>query len=347
LAMKRYDAGFYEQHGNSARRSAQALVPMLIEWLKPTSVVDIGCGTGAWLSVFREHGITDIVGIDGKWLDLSLLDIPESCFLRRELSQPIFLERRFDLVMSLEVAEHLPPENASAFVASLISLGNVVLFSAAIPDQGGRHHVNEQWPEYWTHLFAAHGFTPYDSLRPRIWNNPDVEWYYAQNILLFVCRDQVQHFPALLQPRFPSGNPLPLVHPRLFHAKLAELRMWIEQVDGLAEDLTTVIPPGASVIMVDEGSLGRLASAGYRVWPFPEKGGQYAGPPPDDEAALRAFERLWEGGAQFIVFAWPAFWWIDHYRKLAQRLRATFPVLLENTRAMVFDLRSELPHGPQ
>ncbi len=318
---------------------------MLVDWLKPSSVVDVGCGTGAWLSVFREHGVTEIEGIDGDWLDLSLLEIPESCFLRRDLTQPIRLARRFDIVMSLEVAEHLPRESASTFVESLASLGDVILFSAAIPDQGGRHHVNEQWPEYWARLFAANDYTHYDVLRRRIWNDPDIEWYYAQNLLLFVRGHRLRYFPALLQPAPPSGMPLPLVHPRLFHAKLTELRMWIEKLEGLAEDLSMVIPPGAFVIMVDSGGFGKLASAGYRVSPFLEAQGQYAGPPSDDQAALREFERLLGSGAEFMVFSWPAFWWIEHYPGLMRRLRAGFPVLLENARGVIFELRKRHPVG--
>lgn len=344
--MSRYDADFYREHGDTARRSARVVVPMLARWLQPASVVDVGCGTGAWLAVFREQGITDLLGIDGEWLDAGALEIPPHCFLRRELSQPVRLDRHFDLVMSLEVAEHLPKEDADTFVESLVSLGRVILFSAAIPEQGGRHHVNEQWPEYWAQRFARHGYLPLDFLRPRIWNDPGVAWYYAQNLLLFVRQDHLASMPALPPPGV-SETPLPLVHPRLYHAKLSALRTWIERTDGLAGDLSRVVPPGASVIMVDQGALGRLASAGYRVSPFPEEDGRYAGPPADDDSALREFERLRDRGAQFMIFAWPAFWWMDHYRGLARELRTAFPVVLENARAIVFDLRGYSRGAPR
>jgi hypothetical protein len=87
--------------------------------------------------------------------------------------------------LCLEVAEHLPADSAPTLIDSLVSLGPVILFSAAIPFQGGTHHVNEQWPEYW-----ARHFSPRDIMRTvrRRFGVHDVEWYYAQNILLYVER---------------------------------------------------------------------------------------------------------------------------------------------------------------
>ena len=65
---------------------------------------------------------------------------------QRDLAQPLQIDRRFDLALSLEVAEHLPPECGSEFVQTLTDLSSVILFSAAIPFQGGTDHLNEQWP---------------------------------------------------------------------------------------------------------------------------------------------------------------------------------------------------------
>jgi hypothetical protein len=68
-------------------------------------------------------------------------------------------------------------------------------------------------------------------------------------------------------------------------------------------------------------------------------GGQYGGPPPDDATAIRELERLRQSGASFIVFARPAFWWLDYHAALCH-LRSAFRCVLENDRLVVFDLRA-------
>jgi hypothetical protein len=128
----------------------------------------------------------DIFGIDGFYVRRELLEIPPEKFVAHDLQEPFRLDRIFDLVVSLEVAEHLPKESAAGFVESLTRLAPVVLFSAAIPFQGGEGHLNEQWPEYWARLFEARGYAPVDCLRRRVWQSPNVSWYYAQNVLIYV-----------------------------------------------------------------------------------------------------------------------------------------------------------------
>ncbi|HVW87604.1 MAG TPA: methyltransferase domain-containing protein [Bryobacteraceae bacterium] len=212
-----YDNSFFGSQRNGALRSAAEVVPVIVELLAPRSVVDVGCGTGAWLSVFRTHGIEDVVGVDGGYVNPALLTIPADSFVAADLSKPIHLRRRFDLVMSLEVAEHLDPSAASEFVRSLTSLGDVVLFSAAIPGQCGVHHVNEQWPDYWRALFDRNNYELIDCLRDRIWDNPEIEFWYRQNMLLFVQRDYLASSPRLqVLSQSYSGRFVSVVHPEMF-----------------------------------------------------------------------------------------------------------------------------------
>lgn len=209
-----YDGEYYQQIEPGSERSARAVVPLVIELVAPRSVVDVGCGPGTWLSVFREAGIPDVLGVDDAGAARQRLRIPQELFRSADLRKPLSLDREFDLAVSLEVAEHLPEEYAATFVASLARLAPVVLFSAAIPFQGGRGHVNEQWPEYWAKLFATHGFLVTDPLRRRLWHNPNVEYWYAQNMLLFVRATEVGNFPGL-QEETARADPaqLALVHP--------------------------------------------------------------------------------------------------------------------------------------
>ncbi len=131
---------------------------------------------------------------------------------------PLPLERTFDLVVSLEVAEHLPPESAPAFVGSLARLGPAVLFSAAIPYQGGEHHLNEQWPDYWAELFEQNGFVAIDCVRRNVWSDERVLYWYAQNTLLFVREEMVSGNEALVRELDrTSRSMLSVVHPTRYY----------------------------------------------------------------------------------------------------------------------------------
>lgn len=209
-----YTETFFHDMGPQSGSSAAAVVPLLCEMLEPGSVVDVGCGTGEWLSEFRRHGVDDIHGCDGPWVDPERLRIDPACFEAVDLSQPPKVERRFDLVTSLEVGEHLPEGSARSFVGYLTDLGDTVAFSAAIPAQGGTEHVNEQWPAYWSDLFAERGYLAFDLVRPKIWLNADVEFWYRQNLVVYMAAERAATFSCE-----PTETVLPLVHPELFAHK--------------------------------------------------------------------------------------------------------------------------------
>lgn len=212
---KYYNPKFYRELA-SAQESAREVLPLVLDVVKPKSVIDIGCGTGHWLAIAHELGVPEILGVDGSWVSAQLA-IPKEKFLQHDLSTPLKLDHRFDLALSLEVAEHLPASAARTLVRSLCDAADVILFSAAIPGQGGRRHVNEQWPAYWAELFADLRYHCYDFLRPKIWNNPCVTWHYAQNSLIF-AREGFSH--RLGEPT----TPLPLVHPILWSSQVARMK---------------------------------------------------------------------------------------------------------------------------
>lgn len=166
------------------KKSANVLLPILFDDINPGSVLDVGCGTATWLAVCADLGVTDFIGIDGTYVDTKSLMIPQSKFLATDLREPFDLNRKFDLIICLEVAEHLPTKSATILVQNLVKHGNEILFSAAIPGQGGQNHLNEQWPEYWQSLFLKHGYYLHDVIRPKIWGNENIDWWYRQNIFL-------------------------------------------------------------------------------------------------------------------------------------------------------------------
>jgi SAM-dependent methyltransferase len=192
-------------HGGSAR-SAAIVVPLVHALAPVTSVADFGCGTGAWLARWQQLGVVDIVGCDGPYVPMASLAFDPARFVAVDLAQPVWLGRRFDLVQSLEVAEHLPPAAAEAFVATLVSHAPLVLFSAAVPGQGGEHHLNEQPLEYWRALFRRHGYVAVDALRPRLVWQKQVESWYRYHCLLFA--DAHLERPALRPWVVPDGVPL-------------------------------------------------------------------------------------------------------------------------------------------
>jgi len=215
-----YGSLFYKDHAPGSRRSAEHIVPMILELTNARSVVDVGCGVGTWLSVYAEKSLDDYMGLDGPWVDPKQLLISPKYFQATNLSQPPALSRRFDLAQSLEVAEHLQDTHAKAFVAFLARLSDVVVFSAAIPFQGGTDHVNEQWPGYWHELFADQGFAFYDAFRPRLWPNDSVQWWYAQNMFLYVKSGSSPTLEKRLESHRGWIYPERIVHPRRIDPKL-------------------------------------------------------------------------------------------------------------------------------
>jgi SAM-dependent methyltransferase len=211
-----YSDAFYAAQRDGSLASAQTVVPLLREMFDPQSVVDVGCGVGGWLVAFRREGVEDVVGLDGAWLSPSRLRIPEQAFRVVDLSRPIDLERGFDLCLCLEVAEHVAEEHAQQLVDSLVSLAPLVVFSAAVPLQTGTHHVNEQWPRYWASRFEKRGYVVLDCVRSRIWEESAVQWWYAQNMLVFARDDVLQQRPDLRElAERTQRSMLNLVHPRM------------------------------------------------------------------------------------------------------------------------------------
>jgi hypothetical protein len=193
------------------------------------SAVDAGCGIGSWLSVLKEDGVEDVLGVDADWVNRKHLAIPEECFRTHDLTEPLTLDRKFDLAMSLEVAEHLPENKAGIYLDTLVGLSDFVLFSAAIPWQSGIGHVNEQWPEYWEALFNDRGYRVRDVIRGRIWNVQGIPVWYRQNLLLYVKEDRIDD---LNLSQVNGSLPLRWVHPDVFtnRARAAQYLFGVGQV---------------------------------------------------------------------------------------------------------------------
>jgi SAM-dependent methyltransferase len=206
-----YNNDFYDYISQGSRRSAEVIVPLILNEIELHSVLDVGAGKGAWLAEWMNQGITDACAVDGAYVDTERLMIPAANFHPHDLAIPLHLGRRFDLVQSLEVAEHLPEGRAGDFVDTLVSHGDVVLFSAAVRHQGGEYHLNEQPPEYWQRKFAARDYACFDWLRPLLAGHPAVKPWYRFNTLLYANgRGQQRLSERVLAHRLLPETPAPM-----------------------------------------------------------------------------------------------------------------------------------------
>lgn len=209
-----YGGGFFEHQIHGSIRSAQTLVPRIIELVpEATSVVDVGCGAGGWLAEYERRGVEDIFGIDGFLPVDTHLQIPKEKTELVDLSQPYEMPRRFDIAQSLEVAEHIRASSADQFVKLLADASDFVVFGAAAPNQGGTAHINENWLSYWCTRFAERGYEMFDIIRPLLWDEVDIEWWYAQNTVVFAKSERTDLCERLRAIAATIRHPRDIVHP--------------------------------------------------------------------------------------------------------------------------------------
>lgn len=189
--MTVYDERFYDTIRPGARASAAVIVPDIMRMIDPgyrLEVIDVGAGSGEWSAAFTRHG-AHVLAVDGEWGRPAWEQANgenDALYVEVDLSDTRLDDNIYygDLAVCLEVAEHLDESRADGLVADLCRSA-VVLFSAAVPGQPGHNHVNCQPPTYWRDKFGALGYTGSGALRYRYWGNPEVEWWYQENLLIF------------------------------------------------------------------------------------------------------------------------------------------------------------------
>lgn len=176
MSVALYGPDFFEGRTETVLMSAAVVVPLIVKYVRPSSVLDVGCGQGEWVGMFVGEGVDVVLGVD----------IAESPYVyRHDLTEPLDLGRMFDLVLCLETAEHLPESAADTLVDSCVRHSDTVVFSAAVPGQEGKGHINCQPHEYWHEKFAARGYDMWDPFRPLLAGNHRVSPWYRDNLFLY------------------------------------------------------------------------------------------------------------------------------------------------------------------
>ena len=153
-----YDNEFFDDRWEKVNiDKVRKIVDILIETFNPKSVVDIGCGDGLYLKEFHNKGV-ETIGCDGSRLALLKSSKDVTIFLT-DLKRPVVFNRKFDLCVCFEVAEHIPYRYSKTLIDTLCDSSDVIAFTAAPPGQGGTDHINEQPFDFWLKLFERRGFT--------------------------------------------------------------------------------------------------------------------------------------------------------------------------------------------
>jgi SAM-dependent methyltransferase len=221
-----YDPKLHDQDARGSLRSARIFLGFLCQLWKPHSVVDFGCGFGTWLLACKELGVERLLGLDGVWIPPEKILDRAIEFQHQDLTKGVCLSESFDLALSLEVAEHLPPDAAEGFVKSIASSADAVVFSAAFVGQPGAGHVNTRPHSYWAARFLAEGYQLFDILRPEFWSDSRVEPWYRQNTFLYVRANHPLFQALSLAGRRPERDVrfVDCIHPWLYTLVLGELQ---------------------------------------------------------------------------------------------------------------------------
>lgn len=254
-----YNSEFYNMIAEIIQDEKQ-IIPYILKRVKPKSIVDFGCGEGRWLmEAKRNDKNIEVLGLDGYYIDRDRLQISQDEFIGIDLRKKIELTKKYDLAISTEVAEHIEEEYADVFVDNLTRAADCILFSAAIPGQGGQHHINEQWQSYWVKKFKNLGYEADFSIRDYFWDNVNINFWRRQNILMF----------SKSRRKTVNSEIIDVVHPEMMEYCIDRWKRTIgipvehmlrhpKIVESIQKSLEPLVKQGKKIIIYPYGNNGRL-----------------------------------------------------------------------------------------
>lgn len=259
--MHVYGKDFYDSILLKLFQDEKQIIPYVLEKIRPTSIVDFGCGEGRWLFEAKKNDANiEVLGLDGPYVSRDRLWISQDEFLGIDLRNKIELEKKYDLAISTEVAEHIEEEYIDIFLDNLAKASDCILFSASIPGQGGEYHVNEQWQSYWVKKFKDRGYQADFSIRNYFWNNEDINAWRRQNILMFFKNGRETVNPEIID----------VVHPGIMEHCLNRCQRRIEGIveymfrnpeitESIRQSLKLLVEQEKKIILYPYGNTGRLS----------------------------------------------------------------------------------------
>jgi hypothetical protein len=297
-----------------------------------SSVLDIGAGEGKYAEMLRRvQPQTKLIAVEldaGYVEEYRLRDLYDEVWGRDAADLMSDLGRTYDAVILGDCIEHMRKSVGLDLLNFLVYRSRIIVVKFPVqmvqdPYQG---HESEAHISVWSEhdfrgmdcLFAERDFICLAMVRGYL--NQTMEWLPAA---------VMQRFGYASMAEFYARDP----------ARLSAADVETRRQGSALSEIRTVIPPGASYILVDELQTRLAADAEHRALPFLERNGEYWGLPADSQEAIREIERMRQSGCTHIVFAWPAIWWLDYYRDMAEYLRTRNRCVLENGRLSIFDLR--------
>lgn len=207
-----YDKAYYKRHEKGSYQSALILLNYLKDFLKINSIIDFGCGMGTWGKAAKDIGITNYIGVDQHYYNDKYMVIEKNSYIQHDLRNKFFVQRSFDLAISVEVAEHIDSVYENTFIENICNSSDIILFSAALPEQGGTGHINERPCSYWNSKFDALGYVLIDCIRPFFWNNKNIEIWYRNNCTLYIKKEKFDTIKSYIPQ---SSFPIDIIHPEM------------------------------------------------------------------------------------------------------------------------------------
>jgi len=311
----------------SSRPNTIPIVIHLLRQLQPRSILDVGVGFGKWGHLFREY--TDINAAERdprryrreNW-EVRIDGIEGHADYLTELHRYLYNDihvgdasallpklQAYDLIFMGDIIEHFDKPKGQELLRVAVEKANKAVIVSTPKFETAQESLCANELERHRSLWSARDF----------WKLPgaSVKTVDRATLLAVIAKPGIGELQLSPPPAPAAETALRLVQTR--------------------DELIELVPPDETFILVDEEQLRPLMPH-RRVIPFLERDGVYWGPPADDATAIRELERLRAAGARRIVFAWPCYWWLQHYVAFASHLRANYRTVREDSLLVVFAL---------